>query len=418
MWPEDDSPAEVALDLLTVLGHAIVGFLIGALVSIVISVVMGRLVRRNDRLGYLSKNLKAPQRAFLLLLGTGLGIAAATGPLPFQPSPTWRPYFMHGFLIVMILAAASVLSGVIGTIQDAIIAKNTDAIETPHFRRVRTQMQVISRVGIAVVWIGALAASLLTFDQFRAIGASVLASAGLLSLVVGLAAQSSLTNVFAGLQLALTNALRVGDIVVADTNQGTVEEITLTYVVIKSWDGRRWIMPSTLFTNQTFENWTRLETKLLGVVEFDLDWLTPVEAIRIELQRLLQASALWDGRECNLQVTNAVGGTVRLRAVVSASSADKLWNLRCHVREQLIHWLQSEAVYALPRTRLEPETTTAPSQDVRKDFVEQTRADWEAEKADLTETQVLRPTEDVAPVPQEDETGRHNWLKALRRSLS
>ena len=154
----------------------------------------------------------------------------------------------------MILAAASVLSGVIGTIQDAIIAKNTDAIETPHFRRVRTQMQVISRVGIAVVWIGALAASLLTFDQFRAIGASVLASAGLLSLVVGLAAQSSLTNVFAGLQLALTNALRVGDIVVADTNQGTVEEITLTYVVIKSWDGRRWIMPSTLFTNQTFEN--------------------------------------------------------------------------------------------------------------------------------------------------------------------
>ncbi|MDO5084295.1 MAG: mechanosensitive ion channel [Arachnia propionica] len=418
MWPQDDSPAEVALDLLSVVGHAIAGFLIGAVASIVISVVMGRLVRRNDRLSYLSRNLKTPQRVFLLLLGTGLGIAVATGPLPFQPSPDWRPYFMHGFLIVMILATASVLSGVIGTIQDGIIARNSDAVETTHFRRVRTQMQVISRVGVGVVWLGACAASLLTFDQFRAIGASVLASAGVLSLVVGLAAQSSLTNVFAGIQIAMTDALRVGDIVVADGNQGKVEEITLTYVVIKSWDERRWIMPSTLFTSQTFENWTRLEPKLLGVVEFDLDWLAPVEAMRIELQRILQASPLWDGRECQLQVTNAVGGTVRLRAVVSASAADKLWDLRCHLRERLIHWLQSEAVYALPRTRLEPETTTAPSQDVRRDFLEQTRAEWEAEQADLTETQVLPPTKDGPPVPQEEETGRHSWLKALRRSLS
>ncbi|MDO5068474.1 MAG: mechanosensitive ion channel [Propionibacteriaceae bacterium] len=417
MWPQEDSPAELALDLLSVVGHAIVGFLIGAVVSIIISVVMSRLVRRNERLGYLSKNLKAPQRVFLLLLGTGLGIAAATGPLPFQPSPGWRPYFMHGFLIVMILATASVLSGVIGTIQDAIIAKNTDAIETPNFRRVRTQMQVISRIGVGLVWIGACAASLLTFDQFRAIGASVLASAGLLSLVVGLAAQSSLTNVFAGLQIALTDALRVGDIVVADGNQGTVEEITLTYVVIKSWDERRWIMPSTLFTSKTFENWTRLEPKLLGVVEFDLDWLTPVEAMRIELQRILQASPLWDGRDSDLQVIDAVGGTVRLRAVVSASSPARLWTLRCHVREQLIQWLQSEAVYALPRTRLEPETTTAPSQDAREDFVEQARAEWEAEQADLTKTQVLRPTDDVAS-PAPEDTGRQSWLKALRRSLS
>lgn len=418
MWPHDDSPAEVALDLLTIIGHAVAGFFIGAVASILISLIMGRLVRRNKKLSYLSKNLKNPQRLLLLLLGTGIGVAIATGPLPFHPSPSWRPYFMHGFLITIILAAAYVISGIIGTIRDAVIARNTDAIETPHFRRVRTQMQVISRVAVGVVWLGALAASLLTFDQFRAIGASVLASAGLLSLVVGLAAQSSLTNVFAGVQIALTNALRVGDIVVADNNQGTVEEITLTYVVIKSWDERRWILPSTLFTTQTFENWTRLEPKLLGTVEFDLDWLIPVEAMRIELKRILQTHPLWDGRAAELQVTNATGGTVRVRGVVSARTASQLWDLRCHVREELIHWLQTQAVYALPRTRLEPETTTAPSQTARRDFVAQVKADWEAEQADLTATQVLPPVEEVASQSQEEETGRHSWLKALKRSLS
>ncbi|RRD50298.1 mechanosensitive ion channel family protein [Arachnia propionica] len=418
MWPHDDSPAEVALDLLTIVGHAVAGFLIGAVASILISLIMARVVRRNKKLSYLSRNLKNPQRLLLLLLGTGIGVAVATGPLPFQPSPAWRPYFMHGFLITIILAAAYVISGIIGTIRDAVIARNTDAIETPHFRRVRTQMQVISRVTVGVVWLGALAASLLTFDQFRAIGASVLASAGVLSLVVGLAAQSSLTNVFAGVQLALTNALRVGDIVVADGNQGVVEEITLTYVVIKSWDARRWILPSTLFTTQTFENWTRLEPKLLGIVEFDLDWLIPVEAMRIELKRILQNNPLWDGREAALEVTNATGGTVRVRGVVSARSASQLWDLRCRVREELIHWLQTKAVYALPRTRLEPETTTAPSPSARRDFVAQVKADWEAEQADLTATQVLPPVEEVASQSQEEETGRHSWLKALKRSLS
>lgn len=418
MWPHDDSPAEVAFDLLTIVGHAVAGFLIGAVASILISLIMARVVRRNKKLSYLSRNLKNPQRLFLLLLGTGIGVAIATGPLPFQPSPAWRPYFMHAFLITIILAAAYVISGIIGTIRDAVIARHTAAIETPHFRRVRTQMQVISRVAVGVVWLGALAASLLTFDQFRAIGASVLASAGVLSLVLGLAAQSSLTNVFAGVQLALTNALRVGDLVVADGNQGVVEEITLTYVVIKSWDARRWILPSTLFTTQTFENWTRLEPELLGTVEFDLDWLIPVEAMRIELKRILQNNPLWDGRAAELQVTNATGGTVRVRGVVSARTASQLWELRCSVREELIHWLQTQAVYALPRTRLEPETATAPPTSARRDFVAQVKADWEAEQADLTATQVLPPVEEVTSQPQEEETGRHSWLKALKRSLS
>ena len=416
MWPQDDTAASVALDLLTVLGHAVAGFIIGALISMVISVIMSQMVRRDKGLSYLSRNLKLPQRFFFIVLGVGVGISLATGPLPSQASPQWRPYFMHAFLVVMILASASVLSGVVGAIHDAVVARNKDAIETPHFRRVHTQMQVITRVGVGVIWIAALAAALLTFDQFRAIGASVLASAGLLSLVAGLAAQSSLTNVFAGIQIALTDSLRVGDIVVADMNQGTVEEITLTYVVLQSWDDRRWIIPSTVFTTTTFENWTRLEPKLLGTIEFDLDWLVPVEAMRIELQRILRSTKLWDRRESNLQVTDAVGGTVRIRAVVSANTSGELWDLRCLVRERLIQWLQTQAVYALPRTRLEPETASAPPTAEREDFVDQVKADWEAEQADQTATQLLPPVEDT-PEPPEAEPNR-GWLRALRRSLS
>ena len=327
----------------------------------------------------------------------------------------------HLFLIVMIFAAAYGMTGVIRTIEDAILARKKNARETPQFRRIRTQMQVIARVLIGVVWIGATAGALLTFDQFRAIGTSLLASAGLVSLVAGLAAQSSLTNVFAGLQIAFTGSLRVGDIVVTDDNQGTVEEITLTYVVLRSWDERRWIVPSTLFTTKTFENWSREEPRQTGVIEFDLDWLVPVEAMRIELLRLVKTTDLWDGRTVALQVMDATGGSVRIRAVVSATNSGRLFELRCMLREQLINWLQTQAVYALPRTRLEPDTATAPPQEQRQDFVEQVKADWEAEQADEKEAQLLPPSESSEHHGQEENQqnsgGRLGWLRAFRRTL-
>ena len=421
MWPSDESPTEVALDLLTIAGYAAIGFLIATVISVILTVLMRFIGRKRENLNFLSKNLRVPQRVFLALLGTGTGVLIATDPTIWKASPSWRPTFEHCFLIVMIFAAAYGMTGIIKAIEDAVIARNRNAQETPQFRRVRTQMQVIARVLIGVVWVGAGAGALLTFDQFRAIGTSLLASAGLISLVAGLAAQSSLTNVFAGMQIAFTDSLRVGDIVVADGNTGTIEEITLTYVVMRSWDERRWIVPSTLFTSQTFENWTRLEPKLLGTVEFDLDWLVPVEAMRIELQRIVKASDLWDGRNVGLQVTDAVGGSVRLRAVVSAETSSKLWDLRCLVREELINWLQTQTVYALPRTRLEPETTTAPPPREREDFVEQLKADWEAQQHDEADAQLKPPTEvPEHPTPEEGShaSGRLAWLRTLRRRLS
>ena len=193
-------------------------------------------------------------------------------------------------------------------------------------------------------------------------------------------------------------------------------------MVLRSWDERRWIVPSTLFTTKTFENWSREEPRQTGVIEFDLDWLVPVEAMRIELLRLVKTTDLWDGRTVALQVMDATGGSVRVRAVVSATNSSRLFELRCLLREQLINWLQTQAVYALPRTRLEPDTTTAPPREQRQDFVEQVKADWEAEQADEREAAQLLPPTESSEHNNDDKNQRHSggrlgWLKAFRRSI-
>ena len=398
------------MEILTLVAYAVAGFLAGTALSITISVVGRFIVRRRSGLAFVSQRLKAPQRVLLTLAGTGFGVATATA----DPAPEWRPLFMQGFLIALIFAGAYLGTGIVKAVEDAIVAgaKAESATETSRFRRVRTQMQVVARVAIAIVWTVALGWALYTFPALRALGASLFASAGLLSIIAGLAAQSTLSNLFAGMQLAFSDALRVGDLVVFDGEMGTVEEITLTYVVVGTWDQRRWIVPSTSFTIQAFENWTRGQAHLYGTVELDLDWLVPVEAMRVELHRIVEASPLWDKKTVSLQVTDATGGPVRLFAVVSAASSGDLWDLRCHVREELISWVQRHALYALPRTRLEPETTPAPPIEEREELVEQMVSEYEAEKAQaesVIETAVLPPVRSTAS----DETAR-SWFQALR----
>jgi small-conductance mechanosensitive channel len=202
-----------------------------------------------------------------------------------------------------------------------------------------------------VIGVLAAAAMLLTFPSARAAGASILASAGVISIVAGLAAQTSLANVFAGLQLAFTDAIRVDDVVVVEEEWGRIEEITLTYVVVHIWDDRRLVLPSTYFTTTPFQNWTRKESAVLGSVELDVDWSVPFDAMRAELDRLLTDHPLWDRRVGVLQVTDAVGSVVRVRVLVSAPDAGALFDLRCQVREGLVVWLQRDHAYGLPRVR-------------------------------------------------------------------
>ena len=167
----------------------------------------------------------------------------------------------------------------------------------------------------------------------------MLASAGLISVVAALAAQSTLGNLFAGLQLAFSDAVRIDDVVVVEGEWGRIEELTLTYVAVQIWDDRRLILPTSYFTTKPFQNWTRTGSAVLGTAEIDVDWSAPVEPLRAELRPVCECTELWDGRVCVLQVTEAIGGMVRLRALVSAHDAGALWDLRCLVRERLVGWV-------------------------------------------------------------------------------
>jgi small-conductance mechanosensitive channel len=229
-------------------------------------------------------------------------------------------------------------------------------------RRVRTQLRMLRRIGIVIIIICAIGTVLLSIPGAATVGASLFASAGLLSVVAGLAAQSTLANVFAGMQLAFNNALRVDDVVIVEGEWGKIEEITLTYIVVHIWDDRRMVLPSTYFTTTPFQNWTRHNSELLGSVEFDLDWRVNPAAMREELNHIVESTDLWDGRAVVLQVTDAVGGFVRVRVLVTAQDAPTLFDLRCLVRENLIDWVNAENPDALPMNRVEvrQEPVTAP----------------------------------------------------------
>ena len=216
-------------------------------------------------------------------------------------------------------------------------------------RRVRTQVSLIMRVVAAVVGVMAAAAMLLTFPAMRAAGASLLASAGILGIVAGVAAQSTLGNLFAGLQIAFGDMVRLGDTVVVDGEWGTVDEITLTYLTVRTWDDRRITMPVSYFTSKPFENWSRGTPQMTGIVYWHLDHTAPVEEMRGKLRDILRECPAWDGRAYGIDVTDTTPSTLQVRALVTAKDAGDVWTVRVTVRERMIRWLCEEHPYALPR---------------------------------------------------------------------
>lgn len=216
-------------------------------------------------------------------------------------------------------------------------------------RRVRTQVSLITRVVAAIVGVVAVAAMLLTFPAMRAAGASLLASAGILGIVAGVAAQSTLANMFAGFQIAFGDMVRIGDTVVVDGEWGTVEEITLTFLTVRTWDERRITMPVSYFTSKPFENWSRGGAQMTGIVYWHLDHSAPMEAMRQHLRDILRDCPEWDGRASDLTVTDSTPNTIEVRALVTAKDADDIWKVRVTVRERMIQWLGEHHPHALPR---------------------------------------------------------------------
>ncbi|WP_277245732.1 mechanosensitive ion channel family protein [Micrococcus terreus] len=326
----------------------LVNMLIGVAAAIalvaVVALVLNVVLRRRPELRQQIRRVRIPVMTALALLAArvALGLTAEGEP--------WFDAVRFLLLAGVVAALGWLALRVVRIVEERLLVKYQAAgVDDRRDRKIRTQTMLLRRILNAVIIVIAVAAILLAIPSVRAVGAGLLASAGVLSVVAGLAVQSTLTNVFAGVQLAFTDAIRVGDVVDMEDTFGTIEEITLSSVVVKIWDGRRMIYPSSHFTTTPFENWTRTGSALSGTVLMDVDWNVPLDAMRERLRALVESTELWDGRECSMQITDAVGGMVQIRAVVSARNSGDLWDLRCLVREDFVTFLRAdhpEGIYA------------------------------------------------------------------------
>ncbi|MGH9733315.1 MAG: mechanosensitive ion channel family protein [Candidatus Acidiferrales bacterium] len=262
-----------------------------------------------------------------------------------------------GILLILVVSWLVIL--VSHVISDVLTARyQVDAADNLLARKVETQLSVLHRVVAVVVILVALAIILMTFPAIRSIGASLLASAGLAGLVVGVAMKPTFSSLVAGIQIALTQPMRLEDVVIVEGEWGWIEEIHTTYVVVRIWDLRRLIVPLSYFIENPFQNWTRTSSDLLGTVLLWVDYTVPIEKIRDELQRVVKTTKLWKGEVCVLQVTDANERAIQIRALVDARDSGQAWDLRCYVREKLIDFLQRNYPECLPRVRGELQTTT------------------------------------------------------------
>lgn len=254
--------------------------------------------------------------------------------------------------IAIILVVTAFVIRLIAAVVDIVVHRSPiSAANNLRARSVQTQVQVLARVAMFIVGVLGVGSVLMTFPNVRQIGASLLASAGVAGIVAGLAARPVLGNLIAGLQIALTQPIRIDDVLIVENEWGRVEEITETYVVIRIWDDRRLIVPLEYFIQNPFQNWTRNTSELTGSVVFWVDYRMPLAPLREKLQHIVDAAAEWDRRVCVLQVTDVSERAMQLRVLVSAGDAGRTWDLRCKVREQLIAYMQAEFPAMLPQTR-------------------------------------------------------------------
>jgi small-conductance mechanosensitive channel len=257
--------------------------------------------------------------------------------------------FLHVLLVVAIAWFFVKLTDVFGSL--VLSRYDIHADDNLRARKVYTQIQMAKKIIALVVGILALAAILMSFKTSRQLGAGILASAGVMGIIIGFAAQRTLANIMAGIQLAITQPIRIDDVVVVEGEWGRIEEITLTYVVVRIWDLRRLILPISYFMEKPFQNWTRVSSQILGTVYLHVDFRVPIAGIRNELQKILKDSEYWDGQVCRLHSTEAGERVVQLRALMSAADSSSAWELRCEVREKLIEFVRENYPESLPTFR-------------------------------------------------------------------
>ncbi len=335
------------LGLLAMFG---LGWLASRISSAVLQPLMKRLTKLSDTDfdDKLVARIVKPVRLFLFLIAMAIGTRALAFPMVAQ---SWVDDLVRAGLVASVVWALLVVGGLVAEVLEARAAADEDFRSA---RAVKTQVAVLRRVATAIILIVGGALVLLQFPAVRHIGMSLLASAGVAGVVLGLAAQRTLGNLLAGIQIGLTQPMRIGDTVIVEGEWGWIEEITLTYVVVKVWDLRRLVLPISYFLEKPFQNWSRTSTEILGTIEVWADYRVDVAAARAELLRIVEPERgkLWNGKTAGLVVTNATDRAILLRGLVSCDDSGKLWDLRCLVREKMIAWLQQQPE-GLPKLRAE-----------------------------------------------------------------
>lgn len=334
------------------LGSAVaLGLLLAVALRAVAYAVLRHMAKRHPLISDVMRRASAPMEWLMPLL-------TLTIALRVWPATTSSAFaLLQQLLLIALLAVGTWLAvRCIGAFEGAAIRRYPmDVADNLRARSVVTQVRVLGRTADVIVIVIGASIILLTIPGVRQLGASLLASAGVAGLAIGLAAKPVLSNLIAGLQIALTQPIRLDDVVIIEGEWGRIEEITGSYVVVRIWDERRLVVPLNWFIENPFQNWTRRSSQLIGTVFLMLDYRMPLAPLREELKRLCREAPEWDGRVCVLQVTDANEHAMQLRALVSSSDSGRGWDLRCRVREGLICYVQTHHPDALPRWRGELE---------------------------------------------------------------
>ena len=304
-----------------------------------------------------AKNESKLESLFVPLVGKALRIIVPVVgiifALPLLGLPTEDTGLLaKGSSIILIAGVALIAFQAVNLCEKAVLTRyDINASDNLHARKVYTQVHVIGRTLYVIIGLFAVASVLMLFEEVRRFGTSLLASAGVVGVILGFAAQKTIANLFAGFQIAMAQPMRLDDVVIVEGEWGRVEEITLTYVVIHIWDDRRLVVPLSYFIEKPFQNWTRVSAQLLGSVFIWVDYTMPLDELRKALKEIIEPNPLWDKRFWNLQVTDTTEKTMQIRVLATAADSSAAWDLRCDIREKLIAYLQKNHPQSLPHLR-------------------------------------------------------------------
>lgn len=288
--------------------------------------------------------------SIFLLFFLFLGSLTPFASIPEEYLNPWRQFLR----IAVIIGVTGLSLSTILLLEEMILKGfSMEQEDNLRSRKIHTQVSMLRKIIFLIILLVSFFILLMSFEAFRRIGTALLASAGIAGLILGVAAQKTLAAVLSGIQLAITQPVRIDDVVIVENEWGRVEELTITYIVIRTWDLRRLIVPTTYFLERPFQNWTRVSAELLGTVFLYTDYFVPVDELRNELYRIVSERPEWNGKVAGIQVTETNDRTMELRALVSASNSSRAWDLRCEVREGLIEFIRKNYPSSLPRSRVE-----------------------------------------------------------------